>query len=131
MSKKRASRDLTTILKGASDGFWKANPGIARELAPSNPIAQQGGKHALGNEGKVAQAVDKTSCRFHAVITRRGKRKLDYDNLVGGSKQLRDALSEDILKLHGDAPEDGITFEYAQVVTKETTDTLIEIYREG
>ena len=127
---KRSNRDLTTILKEASDGFWKANTHLVSDLAGTNSVAEQGGEHALGGQGQAPKAMDKASCRFHAVITRRGKRKLDYDNLVGGSKQLRDALSEDILKLRGDSPEDGITFEYAQLVTKETTDTLIKIYKE-
>ena len=126
---KRSSRDLTTILKGASDGFWKANPDIARQLTATAPIVEQGPKHALGDKGQAPQAVDKATGRYHVVLTRHGKRKLDYDNLVGGAKSCRDAIA-DILKLKGDAPEDGITFEYAQVVTKETTDTLVEICRE-
>ena len=124
---KSNNRNLASILTGASDGFWKSNPGLGATIADT--VTEHSGKYVLGNQGEAKKEVDKTSNHFHVKLTRRGKRKLDYDNLVGGAKSLRDAIAEDLLKLKGDAPEDGITFEYSQVVTKETTDTLVEIFK--
>jgi hypothetical protein len=64
-------------------------------------------------------------------ITRRGKKLLDsHDNLRTGCKRLVDAIAQDMFGLKGDTERDGIRFEYAQEISKTTTDTLVEIFRD-
>lgn len=51
--------------------------------------------------------------KLRVTITRRSPRPLDDDNLVGGCKQLRDAIAE-LLGRKGDAEKDGLVWEYRQ-----------------
>lgn len=56
---------------------------------------------------------------------RKGQQLLDHDNLVGGSKGLRDAICEKILGRSSDAESSGITWEYRQ---EPGSGTLVEIF---
>ena len=124
-------RSLSFILTGATDSFWKANPNLVADLAQAGIEQEQNGPDALGGQGPTQKGMVGIAGKVHVVITRHGKRKLDYDNFVGGCKGIRDGIAEDLLGLKGDSEKDGITFEYApQVVTKETTDTLVEIFKD-
>lgn len=125
---KRQDRNLAGILTGATNSFWKANPDLASQLAQANIKPQQDRPDALGGQGKTQEGMVKTAGPLFVRIIRRGKRKLDYSNLVGGCKQVEDAIAEDLLGLKGDSEEDGIIFRHEQEISKETTDTLIEIF---
>lgn len=63
--------------------------------------------------------------RLHITITRRAPRQLDGDNLVGGCKQLRDAIAE-LLGRKGDAERDGLEWEYRQEKGEKMTIITIE-----
>ncbi len=126
--RKQRDRNLAGILAGATDSFWKANPDLASQLAQANTKPEQNRPNALGSQGEAQKGMVKAAGPFFVRITRRGRRKLDYSNLVGGCKQIEDAIAEDLLGLKGDSEEDGIIFRHEQEISKDTTDTLMEIF---
>lgn len=77
--------------------------------------------------GKVQRAdvLDADAARLRVTITRRAPRPLDDDNLVGGCKQLRDAIAE-LLGRKGDAEKDGLVWEYRQERGEKMTVITIE-----
>lgn len=83
---------------------------------------QQAG--ALVAEVQGADVLDADAARLHITITRRSPWPLDDDNLVGGAKQLRDAIAE-LLGRKGDAERDGLEWEYRQ--ERGAAATIIEI----
>jgi len=93
-------------------------------------IKESGGQPSLGrcqeSQNGLVNIAGKVTVHITRVYSGRG-RPYDDDNLSGGCKQLRDAISA-ILGLQGDSKEDGIAFAYHQKKGKETQ-TLIEIYR--
>jgi len=127
---RRNDRSLANILAGASDSFWKVNPELVARLAPPSSKQKHNKQQALELPAQDKKGMVKASGLVIARITRRGKRKLDDDNMSGGCKQLRDAIAQDLFGLKGDTREDGIEFEYAQEISKTTTDTLVEFWIE-
>ena len=83
---------------------------------------QQAG--ALVAEVQRADVLGADAARLRVTITRRSQRPLDDDNLIGGCKQLRDAIAE-LLGRNGDAEKDGLVWEYRQ--EKGEKMTIIEI----
>lgn len=79
---------------------------------------------ALVAEVQRADVLDADAARLRVTITRRAPRELDGDNLVGGCKQLRDAIAE-LLGRKGDAEKDGLEWEYRQ--ERGAAATIIEI----
>lgn len=71
------------------------------------------------------EILDADAPRLHITITRRSPRPLDDDNLVGGCKQLRDAIAE-LLGRKGDAEKDGLVWEYRQEKGEKMTVITIE-----
>lgn len=128
MPRRKNERNLASILAGASESFWRANPGLGTTLAGAKPESPE--QLALEQERAHPQGMVKAPGRWLVRITRRGKRTLDHDNLLGGCKQLRDAIAEDFLGLKGDAEQDGVSFDYAQEISKTKKETLIEVWRE-
>ena len=97
---------------------------------PGRSTKQECTKQApLGSAGKNPFGLVHITCPIHCRITRKygGRSKcLDDDNMSGGAKSLRDAITS-ILGLKGDSEADGITFEYAQE-KGEVTETVIKIF---
>ena len=83
----------------------------------------------LGLSAQAQATMAELPHQLHIVITRHGGRKLDTDNLSGGSKQLRDAIAE-VLGRKGDSEEDGLTWEYQQVPGGDKSVT-IQIFDKG
>lgn len=71
------------------------------------------------------EILDADAARLRVTITRRSPRPLDDDNLVGGCKQLRDAIAE-LLGRKGDAEKDGLVWEYRQERGEKMTVITIE-----
>lgn len=71
------------------------------------------------------EVLDADAARLRVTITRRSQRPLDDDNLVGGCKQLRDAIAE-LLGRKGDAEKDGLEWEYRQERGEKMTVITIE-----
>ena len=65
------------------------------------------------------------AARLRVRIVRRSPRPLDDDNLIGGCKQLRDAIAE-LLGRKGDAEKDGLEWEYRQEKGEKMTVITIE-----
>jgi len=126
MAKKRNERTLASILAGASDSFWRANPDIEATLSGTEQECSQ--QQALVVQAQTKKGMVEALGPWIVRIQRQGKRELDFDNLVGGCKELRDAIAEDLLGRAGDAEKDGIRFEYAQKISKTETDTIVEIW---
>ena len=84
---------------------------------------QQAG--ALVEEVQRADILDADAPRLRVAITRRSPRPLDDDNLIGGCKQLRDAIAE-LLGRRGDAEKDGLEWEYRQEKGEKMTVITIE-----
>ncbi len=89
------------------------NPERKRNTAPA---LDRGAQTITSRRRSVAIRVSITSVR---------KRILDNDNLIAGSKWLRDQIAE-TLGLD-DAEGSGLTFEYSQVLTRGTEGTIVRI----
>ena len=76
-------------------------------------FAEPAEQAALVGQVKAEEVLDGDAKRLLVTIERHSTRELDYDNLVGGSKQLRDAIAE-LLGRKGDAERDGLEFRYVQ-----------------
>ena len=78
-------------------------------------VPQPGGQHALGREGQDPQGLARLAGPLHVRIVRLCPvvGRLDDDNLVGGAKQLRDAIA-DWLGRRGDSKRDGLTWEVVE-----------------
>ena len=68
---------------------------------------------SLDGQVQAEEILDGDAARLCVTIERHSSRELDYDNFVGGAKQLRDAIAE-LLGRKGDAEEDGLVFRYVQ-----------------
>ncbi len=90
-----------------------SNPERQRDTAPA---LDRGAQTITSRRRSVAIRVSITSVR---------KRLLDNDNLIAGSKWLRDQIAE-TLGLD-DAEGSGLTFEYSQVLTQGTEGTVVRI----
>ena len=89
----------------------------------AHPEPQQA--EALAGKVQRTDVLDADAARLHITITRRSPRPLDDDNLVGGCKQLRDAIAE-MLGRRGDAEKDGLEWEYRQEKGEKMTVITIE-----
>jgi hypothetical protein len=108
----------------------KLRTAIADEIARNRySESKRNRRRALVGEKPVAQGMVDITGPLLIRITRcyTGKR-YDDDNLVGGCKQLRDAIAA-ALSRKGDSEKDGLYWEYRQVAGTEHGVT-IEIFRQ-
>ena len=84
------------------------------------PEPEPGQQRALDRSAPAPALVDGLPRPCVVRITRVGTRRYDDDNLVGGCKELRDAVAA-ALGLPGDAEEDGVRFEYRQETGRHPT----------
>lgn len=117
------------MLKGASDGFWKANPGLVPQLAGREDSKPEHHKQeGMGVPPPAPAQLARLDGPLLVRIGRVSRRPLDDDNMSGGCKELRDAIAE-ALGRKGDSEGDGIRFEYWQ--GQGPDETRIEIFQEG
>lgn len=122
------SRDRGFSLDRLSEATKRRNPHLdpahrtpGRRAAKPKPD-QPGG---LGLSSPLAAFVDVAPRKCLVRITRYGLRRYDDDNMVGGSKELRDSIAA-ALGFPGDSEEDGLRWQYAQ--EKGPPRTVIEVW---
>ena len=93
---------------GSAKGVSCPGPG-----GGSDTIAEHAEQNALVEAARSEGAIFAHDERLVVTIERHGPRELDYDNFVGGCKQLRDAIAE-AMGRKGDAERDGLEFRYVQ-----------------
>ena len=109
-------------LREAIDRAIIAKTGNTRN---TNTKQKRDGQNTLEAKTMVQTCLDGNIDRVYCRITRQSQRAVDDDNLSGGSKQLRDAITE-ILGFKGDSDIDGITWEYRQKKGKDKV--IIEVF---
>lgn len=111
---RRTNPALAKRIEDAIGG--RANAGDNRAgLCDEQP--QRAELPSLDGQVSPEEILDGDAARLCVTIERHSSRELDYDNFVGGAKQLRDAIAE-LLGRKGDAEEDGLEFRYIQKRSK-------------
>ena len=112
-------QDSTSATAGATHANDAAGQGTQREQAGGTALA-----HQVGNPQGLVHIAG--PLRVRIIRFSKGRIK-DHDNLLGGSKSLRDAIT-DLLGRTDDSEEAGFIWEYEQ--EKGETQTVIEIWRD-
>lgn len=128
----RARIDLSKLFATGSEAFKALNRSLADSCVESKHEHHR--QKALDSLLPPKKAVVPISARLFVEFVRIGGEELDHDNLINGLKAVRDFLAIEIFGKAGDAPKDGIEFDYRQVPRqrgkKVPKETLINIYIE-